>query len=205
MDKTATQDKLVNAFFELYRENPIEGINIKAITDLAGYHRSTFYEYFTDIYDLLKKEEDQIIRRMETSVIEPITSGELNPLSTASMLSPIAGLYETNGEKIAILIGSNGDPMFRERMAGCMKEGLKFALKAMPSGYQVDYLIEFLSSGMLSVVNKAYADRNMEIADLISLVHTTVSQMVAGFIKHSDAPDDNCETANPTAPDRADA
>ena len=45
-----TKQDLIDAFWCLYCEKRIEKITIKEITVKAGYNRSTFYEYFTDIY-----------------------------------------------------------------------------------------------------------------------------------------------------------
>jgi len=46
-----TRENLMQAFWSLYRQKKIDTISIKEITATAGYHRSTFYEYFVDIYD----------------------------------------------------------------------------------------------------------------------------------------------------------
>lgn len=47
-----TKTNLRTAFWELYKEKPIEKITIKEITDAAGYNRGTFYLYYKDVYDL---------------------------------------------------------------------------------------------------------------------------------------------------------
>jgi len=56
-----TRKNIIMAFCKLYEEKPIEKISVKEIIALAGYNRSTFYEYFTDIYALLKFIEDDVI------------------------------------------------------------------------------------------------------------------------------------------------
>lgn len=43
-----TRKNIVMAFCRLYEEKPIEKISVKDVIALAGYNRSTFYEYFTD-------------------------------------------------------------------------------------------------------------------------------------------------------------
>lgn len=42
-------------------EKPIEKISIQEITNKAGYNRSTFYQYFSDIYELLTYVEDELL------------------------------------------------------------------------------------------------------------------------------------------------
>ena len=56
-----TRKNLVMAFCALYEDRPIEKITVKDVVASAGYNRSTFYEYFSDIYELLKFIEDDVI------------------------------------------------------------------------------------------------------------------------------------------------
>ena len=54
-EKTAkTKQIFVDVFCKLYTQKPFEKILVQEITNKAGYNRSTFYEYFSDMYDLLK-------------------------------------------------------------------------------------------------------------------------------------------------------
>ncbi|MCD8074371.1 MAG: TetR/AcrR family transcriptional regulator [Lachnospiraceae bacterium] len=57
----ATRNKLIQAFCELYEEKPISKITVKEITDIAGYNRSTFYQYFKDVHALLDYAEDEMV------------------------------------------------------------------------------------------------------------------------------------------------
>lgn len=59
-----TRRKLMNAFWEIYCEKGIHQITVGAVTKLAGYNRGTFYEYFSDIYDLLDQLEDTFIQEL---------------------------------------------------------------------------------------------------------------------------------------------
>ena len=56
-----TRQAIMEAFWTLYREKPIERISVKEITELAGYNRSTFYEYFTDTYSVLEAIEEELL------------------------------------------------------------------------------------------------------------------------------------------------
>lgn len=52
------KENIIIAFWEIYREKSINKITIKELMDKAGYHRSVFYTYFKDIYDLLEQEQE---------------------------------------------------------------------------------------------------------------------------------------------------
>ena len=56
-----TRQKLIDAFWELLEKKNLNRITIKEITDLAGYNRGTFYQFFTDIYALSEDEEERIL------------------------------------------------------------------------------------------------------------------------------------------------
>lgn len=53
----ATRARLVDAFWGLYAEKPIEKIRVRDVTDWAGCNRTTFYEYFADVPQILESEE----------------------------------------------------------------------------------------------------------------------------------------------------
>lgn len=55
-----TRKNIMEAFCRLYTQRPIEQIHVKDVISEAGYNRSTFYEYFQDIYALLKCLEDDV-------------------------------------------------------------------------------------------------------------------------------------------------
>lgn len=75
-----TRQNLVNAFCDLYKQKPIEKISISEITSSAGYHRSTFYQYFIDIYDVLEYIENNVLSYIKTKTILPKETGVV-PLS----------------------------------------------------------------------------------------------------------------------------
>lgn len=56
-----TRKNIIRAFCRLYEEKPIEKISVKDVIALAGYNRSTFYVYFSDIYALLEYIENDVI------------------------------------------------------------------------------------------------------------------------------------------------
>lgn len=67
-----TRQNLIDAFWSLYCEKRIEKITVKEITQKAGYNRGTFYEYFTDVYDMLEQIEQSLIPTIEE--LPPIAS-----------------------------------------------------------------------------------------------------------------------------------
>ena len=63
-----TRRNLMDALLGILSHKPLERIGIREITDAAGYNRSTFYLYFTDIYDLA----DAVKRERLTELSEAV-------------------------------------------------------------------------------------------------------------------------------------
>ena len=49
------------AFTELLREKPIQRISVKELCTRAGINRGTFYTHYTDLYDLQKQMEEEMM------------------------------------------------------------------------------------------------------------------------------------------------
>jgi AcrR family transcriptional regulator len=105
-----TRQTFKNVFCELYSQKPIEKISIQEIANKSGYNRSTFYQYFTDIYELLDYVEESVLK----SINEEMASREL---STHTFQDALQCLENT--EEISVLkalLGDYGSVHFLERL-----------------------------------------------------------------------------------------
>ena len=161
-----TRDKLFQAFWSLYCEKKIEHITVKDITDKAGYHRSTFYEYFVDIYDVLNQLEDSLLEHIEKNVFNKL-DGELSDDLTQN----IATIYDEKGEHLSVLLGENGDPIFLNKVKAVMKPVLTDTFGLSGEVVHTAYIFEFASSGILAAVTHWYKNGkdlpSHELADLV--------------------------------------
>ncbi len=103
-----TRKKLTDAFWQLYAQKDVGSIRISEITDLAGYHRGTFYEYFTDIYDLLSREEEELVQELRHSK-------DAVDAKDAPLFSEMIGFYQNNSAKVSILL-KHGDVSFLNQL-----------------------------------------------------------------------------------------
>lgn len=56
-----TEQLIYDSFYKLRKNNPINKIKVTDVCDGANVNRSTFYEYFNDVYDLTSKLERLMI------------------------------------------------------------------------------------------------------------------------------------------------
>ena len=111
-----TKQALIEAFCLLYREKPLDKITVQAITRKAGYNRSTFYQYFFDIYDLLDF--------IENDTIEYIIQNRKDERKVKSdvFLENLVDLYNNRGIYVEALMGDYGNNRFLMKLENSMQE-----------------------------------------------------------------------------------
>jgi AcrR family transcriptional regulator len=109
--KEQTKENLVEAFWTLYKDKPLEKITVKEITDKAGYNRGTFYSYFKDTYEMQKYVRDSLLPD-EHFILEPFKGLEDGTAKVFNRMEWAGEYFENNHDKIAVLFGPSGDPVF---------------------------------------------------------------------------------------------
>ena len=142
-----TREKLIQAFWSFYRQQKIENITIKEITAKAGYHRSTFYEYFVDIYDVLNQLEDSLLEHLKEQVLSSLENG-LND----DIIQKLANMYETKGDYWGTLLGENGDPCFAQKMKTIMRPALSNVFGLSEEDIHTAYIFEFGFSALIGML-----------------------------------------------------
>ena len=139
-----TRQAFIHVFCDLYSQKPIEKISIQEIANKSGYNRSTFYQYFTDIYALLDYVEENVLK----SIREEMASRELSTHSFQDALQCLE-----NAEEILILkalLGDYGSVHFVERL----KREIPFErlIVNLPThDILAPYLMEFYISTLISM------------------------------------------------------
>ena len=139
-----TRRTFIEVFCELYSQKPIEKISIQEIANKAGYNRSTFYQYFTDIYDLLDSVENDLLNYIK----EGLASKELSANSVQDALRCLE-----DQEHLVVLkavLGDYGSIRFLKRLKREMT--LDSLDLNFPQNHSITpYLIEFHISTSLSL------------------------------------------------------
>ena len=168
-----TRANMTKAFWDLYKDRPIEKITIREITDHAGYNRATFYLYYRDVYDLFEQIEEDILGQIRALIQDRLLAGDT--LDFSQHMGLIVGLAQRFDGVLPRLM--SGDPSFGDRLKEIIAplldrfilpdEGLSEAEQAV--------LREFYLSGLLGAVTKWMASTDgMPIDRLIELVVSAV-------------------------------
>ncbi|MCI7147867.1 MAG: TetR/AcrR family transcriptional regulator [Firmicutes bacterium] len=177
-DRTArTRRKLIDSFWKFYEEKPIDKITIKEITDCAGVYRSTFYQYFSDIYDVLAAVEEE----MEYSY-DAFLRQASNASSVSATKEIILDFYCTNGKFLALLLGPHGDPQFLSAAKVRVKKTLKSILNIPSCDFETEIFIEMASSAIISMLTYWYD--NQESVSLHQVIGTGSRFLQRGLIPY---------------------
>ncbi len=164
-----TKQNLVDAFWSLYCEKRIEKITVKEIAQRAGYNRGTFYEYFTDVYDVLNQIEQSLMPSLDE--LPPTTK----PDHTTDMPFDIfLKLYEQNGNYYSVLLGDHGDPAFASKIKNSIKPLLIQAIsgKVDRNDIELDFILEYILSAMIGMVSYWFKmNKVLPPEDLIALMY----------------------------------
>lgn len=111
IDRRVRYTKMIikDTFFELLKEKPVTKITVTEICAAADINRGTFYKYYSDPLDLLKKIEDEIFEE----VLE--TTHKYFQLQEQTIYDFSLHLFkylEDNVNVFKILFSENGDSSF---------------------------------------------------------------------------------------------
>ena len=175
-----TRQNLIDAFWLLYCEKKIEKISVKDITSKAGYNRGTFYEYFTDVYDVLEQIENALIPTLEK--LPPVTT----PTSSLGMpLDAFFELYKTNNKYYSVLLGENGDPAFASKLKNSIKPIIMQIFDDKPNvdSRELDYILEYTLSAMIGIMSYWFKQSDsLTNEDLYSLIKRLMEQGVMSLL-----------------------
>ncbi len=139
-----TKKRIADAFIELYARRDINRIPIKAITDLAGVNRATFYIYYDDVYDLREQIETFFLEKM-TEIIN-----RLDFMDVETLFSEIIALYQTTGDYLPVLLGREGSP-FPDRVKAVMRRRLRQVNPNLPLTPRIEYAMKYQAAGIIGV------------------------------------------------------
>lgn len=152
LQKSLTRENLIEAFWELYKDKPIEKITVKEITNRAGYNRGTFYAYFKDTYEVLKEIKESIMPSKDM-IIYPIQRLEKKEDLIFDTLNHSNDYFINNQEKIIVLLGPEGDPSFVHELKTRTREILIEYLKGsdINEPEKIQFIIEYHMSAIIGV------------------------------------------------------
>ncbi len=170
-----TKKIIGESFFKLIKEKPINKITVKGICELSEINRATFYKYYTDPFDLMKKIENELILEMQKLI-----ENSDNENITETLVIIINAIYQ-NAELYMLLISENWDSKFINRVISdsykIKKTSIQDLLPNMSQTHQ-EWLYNFMSQGCMSIlilwIQNGMKEDPLEVAQFINRLSNTV-------------------------------
>lgn len=155
-----TKNKIVCAFCEMYETIPIEKIYVKDVIKHAGYNRSTFYQYFEDIYSLRDYVENDILKTIHSQIEE-----------SGNNANALVEMFEQKEVYLKALLGSYGSIHFLDRLKNEVLSYIELQLVDVPQQLK-PYIEEFHIYTTFSLF-RLWISRGKDISqqELFGLVH----------------------------------
>jgi AcrR family transcriptional regulator len=152
--RARTRERIVDAFFSLYEGRALREVTVGEVAAAAHVNRSTFYEYFDSVYDLLDQVEKELVEKVRQTASEAI--GEGSPLDVATFAARGTSLFEAVGGRVSILV-SHPDSAFSDRLVEGMRPLMGPALGVNLDDPHASLVVSFVLSGLVGCLSKWHA------------------------------------------------
>jgi len=149
-ERTAiTRSILIDTFFELSKQKPLDKITVSEICSRAGFNRSTFYQYFNDSHHMLSCIGDDMLLYIKDTVVNQI--GKVRPEKL--FVDEFIKIHEDKRYILKLLLGErlNIFPLkLKESLIPLFAEQMHMSM----ADEQTIYMLDFYLSGIISVVSR---------------------------------------------------
>ena len=168
-----TKMVLRESLMELMKTKPISAISIKEICAKADISRSTFYTYYADQNDLLRKTEEETLAFIDAN-LSKYAHYKNDKRGALRMVEEILQYVMDNNKSIYVLFSENGDIDFQKTLFSSMyqKNVLKPLTDKLPDEQTKQYYFLFIVTGTIGLIYhwiKSGMDKSIhELAKLIT-------------------------------------
>lgn len=156
-----TKMVLKESFISLLEKKNISKITVKEICENADINRTTFYNHYSDQYDLMRKLENELIENIG-DYLAKYTQKETD-LDLVEMLEKIFEYIKKNAKLCRMLLSEEGNLNFQKRiiMLAYDKNITNLVNENISLKEDMDYIYSFIITGCIGVVQK-WLDDNMK-------------------------------------------
>lgn len=174
-----TKQNLIKAFLFLNSTKEIQKITVNDICKLASYNRSTFYQYFSDIYALRNAIENDLLQKLDL-----LFNTHLNHFLSEHDLDVFLDFYCDHSEAFLILLGKNGDPFFYQKIKDTLRPIIFNTLSIDESTLENRYIIEFTMSAMINTITCWFEnDKDISKNQLAKIQYSIISNGIIPLLK----------------------
>ncbi|MDD9150622.1 TetR/AcrR family transcriptional regulator [Sporolactobacillus sp. CQH2019] len=173
-----TEQQIIDVFITLLNEKGFNQLTVRDIANRADINRATFYQHYSDKYELIRTCEERLLRSADR-LTQPMLEVDIRALYHSGRplpgLETVLNYYKENRMLLLGLLESGEKPSVREKlMAGAQKHIECIAAKQFsgklpyPMHYITAYLLSAHFSLMLEWLKNGTREPVEEIARLIT-------------------------------------
>ncbi len=188
LDRRVIYTKMVikDSFINLLEKKSISQITVKEICEHADINRATFYSHYTDVYDLLKQIENELIENI---------SLHLNPLyhkdkevNEVELAEKIFIYIKQNAKLCRILLSERGDLSFQKKVMILAYDKIINDLtdNNMISREDAEYVYSFTIIGCVGIIQKWFDDDMKKSPHFMAEMIIKLTMGLINISKHSE-------------------
>lgn len=168
-----TRAKIESVFTSLLKDKELQKISIQEICRGADVNRTTFYIHYIDIYDLMRKMEEEMFQQIENLFIDKET-GNYKAITVECFVGLFQFLKDNRDFYQAYLKSSGQNNMVYSSISESCKKALEpfFHEVEILSTREIEYHLEFFKAGISAIIlywlNADCLETPQELADIIS-------------------------------------
>lgn len=177
---TKTEQQICETLIDIMEDTPLSKIKVTELTRQAGVSRSTFYNYYDSIFEVVQAIEDDFLSHI-------VDEKDVGTDNDADVVAANFSYVRDHLRVFQILLGPNGDPSFTARFGNRSKRILASIAGDSRSNLtetQLAILDEFAMAGKLRVFQWWAQHKNdvsvNEIIDMLDRVTTAIHHIVTG-------------------------
>lgn len=177
-----TRMALRESLLSLLQQFPISKISVSRVCEQADVNRSTFYLYYKDVNDLLKKIEDELYVQIAALVDQ---SRDILPNSV--LLRQVFEVIYKHRDLCRVLFGEYGDKTFLRKVGSLQRERMlrEWTDPALAlDETALEYLHAFFAFTNIGIIERWVSRDFQETPEqLAQLATVLLSQGVTGYLK----------------------
>ena len=164
----ATRRRFTDKFCELYEKKPIDRITVREITEALHYNRSTFYEYFTDIYDL----RDQLDDELTEYIVSALKNVLEKDLLGDEFILLFRELLNTEAHYARVLLFNKYDSHFVDRAVNSVVPLMQEVFGIGSDNKRAEYALTYHISGIMQLIRRIDREEynSKELAEAVQLI-----------------------------------
>ena len=148
-----TRQNLMEAFWRIYSVEDLSACTVRRVTETAGYCRSTFYEYFRDIPDLLEQLEDEIVAECTSDVSALFLNTTLEQITASA-----EGIHRSHGDQFYVLLVKNNNMTFYNKLKDAVCDAVLESMETEEGEEYAVYAVDYASSGYINCFMRWYRE-----------------------------------------------